>query len=265
MFCQKCGNELQEGASFCAYCGEKIVKPKESPSATDTQDIKHVYMPSPVVQTRKKNKGCLSAFIIILLIVCSLAILSFVITNSKSELMKVMNLTEEQETTMLKVFKKCDIKTIVHVELALQNDDSSKYLVRDSETSKFNENREIDIWIKNKSKKVVEIDYGGYIIYHKGKVENLLSDCYVSDENRTVYWNLSQQAVKHFLNYPDTASFALLSTCRFGIYKGNDFIQGRVQAKNAFGVSDTMDYQVSFDRQTKEVVYLMLDGQEYIT
>ena len=270
MYCQNCGSEIKEGASFCQNCGTAVVKQEDTNNSSNNVNPVGEYTPTnpaEPVKAKKKRKGCLIGIIVVIVLIAFISILGSIIENSPSTLAKSMDLNEEQEAEILSIFEKCGIQNIVSVQMEMQNETSTLYNVRDSETCQFNENKDFDVWINNESKKVEEIDYPpiAAIVYAKGKVENKLPECYVSMEEREHYWPLATDAVKKFLLDPNTAAFYDADKCRFGLHTGDVFIQGCVVASDSFGKSTETDYQVTFEKRTDKVIYLRLDGVEYIT
>ncbi len=70
----------------------------------------------------------------------------------------------------------------------------------------------------------------------------------------------SQEFIKLFLNYPNTAKFSALNYND----KSNDYyfwISSTVKAENAFGVASEYVYNVIYDRATSNVVYADLGGE----
>lgn len=221
---------------------------------------------------RKRGKGCLITMLIILV---AFIVLVIVLANvfekdapprvTRSELAKAMDLTEEQETAVLTLFESCGIGELSSVELFQASEDRTSYYVNDKETAAYSgADKTIIVWVENESKSVQEIYFDDITIYADGEVKAQVPDYYISEEARNTYRTAAQMYVNQCLNYPDTAKYPGRSEWRFGVHDGLDVVQSTVTAQNAFGVTDTMQFTIKFNRSSGEVVSLVLDGKEYI-
>ena len=185
--------------------------------------------------------------------------------TSKSELAQVMGLTEKQETTMLSLFESCGIGKLSSVKQVQVGDELTSYYIDDEETSAYSGvESTIVVWVDNLTKSVQEIYFADETIYADGEVKGQVTDYYISEEARNNYRVVAEMYINQYLNYPDTAKYPSRSGWAFGIRDGLDVAQSTVTAQNAFGVSDTMQFTIKFDRNTGKVVSLILDGKEYI-
>lgn len=224
---------------------------------------------------KKKGKGCLITLLIGIAILIGFIVLIAVVVNTagdstptetKSELATVMDLTDEQEATMLSLFKSCGIGELSSVKKFQEGEDRTSYHIDDKETASYQSvSGTIVVWVDNATKTVQEIYFNDNTIYADGKVQGQLPDYYVSKEAREKYLISAELLVNQCLNYPDTAEYPASSTWRYGVQDGYDVVQSTVTAQNAFGVQDTMQFSIKFDRKTGNAVSLILDGKEYIS
>lgn len=184
---------------------------------------------------------------------------------SKSELATVMNLTDEQESVMLSLFKSCGIGELSSVKEFHVGEERTSYHIDDVETSAYvSLDNTIVVWVDNETKTVQEIYFSDETIYADGEVQGQVTDYYISEEARSNYRVIAQMYIDQLLNYPDTAKYPNRSGWAFGVVDGLDVAQSSVTAKNAFGMSDTVQFTIKFDRKTSKVVSLIFDGKEYI-
>jgi len=214
------------------------------------------------VVEKKKRKGCLIPSLIIAVIFTGALIFGItqIIQNpekyqNKSTLAKTLDLNSDQEAAILEVFEKCGIGEIKKVELFQEGEEHSSYNITDNEISG------IVVWISNK-KEIESIYFRDNDIFVNGEMISPVTAYYVNSIDKDRYRTASQEAIKQVLNYPDTAKFQGITKWKFGIEEGIIIVQSSVTAKNAFGVEDTLDFQVKFENSI--VISLILDGIEYI-
>ena len=184
---------------------------------------------------------------------------------TRSELATVMEMTDEQERVMLSLFKSCGIGELSSVKQFQVGEERTSYHIDDEETSAYSGlNNTIVVWVDNETKTVQEIYFSDETIYADGEVQGQVTDYYVSKEACSNYRVVAQMYIDQLLNYPDTAKYPNRSGWAFGVVDGFDVAQSTVTAQNAFGVSDTMQFTIKFDRKTEKVVSLILDGKEYV-
>lgn len=228
-------------------------------------------MDQQIKQVKKKRRhGCLITVIAILgAFIALVVILANTVGNNppakQSTLAKALELTDEQEFTMVQVFNACGIGDIVDATVFKSGEARTSYYVNDKETAAFSgADRTIIVWVDNSTKAVQEIYFNDITIYADGEVKANLPDYYISEALRDTYRTAAQVCVNNCLNYPDTAKYPGIYEWRFGVHDGLDVVQSTVTAKNAFGVQDKMEFTIKFDRSTGAPVSLVLNGQEYI-
>lgn len=267
--CPECGKEVSDMAQSCPNCGRPLRMYQNRMQNQGNQGFNGPVQPQQnVVQAgkpKKKGPGCLTSIILLIFIFCGLCyIVSIGVKDmqenpekyeNKSVLAEALELDEEQETAMLAIFDQCGIGEITNVEL-IQSGEESSYYMADEEIS------HIVVWILN-DKTVDSIYYHDHDIYVEGQVIAPITNYYVNSDLKNRYRTLSQEAIKSLLNYPDTAKFKGISKWKFGVEDdGTIVVQSSVTAQNAFGVEDTVDFQIIYDNYTP--VSLILDNREYI-
>jgi hypothetical protein len=251
--CSECGKEISDKAVACPNCGCPVT-PVSDNITTETP---------PQTNEKPKNnnaaKGCSCGCLVIIAIVLLIGFIgstSGTSNNKVSNGLQSMNLTPEQEATMLQVFQDSGIGEISSVKLFQSGEAETSYYLSDDEVNN------IVVWINNADKTVKAIYYNDNDIYLNGAVVSQITNYYVNSTDRDKYRTVSQEAIKKILNYPDTAKFPGLPKWKFGIDNGVVIVQSTVTAKNAFGVESTMDFQLKFNNQN--ITSLILDGTEYI-
>lgn len=182
-------------------------------------------------------------------------------STSKSILGKTMQLSTEQETAMIDIFTQCGIGEITSATEFQSGDDHTSYHLKDEETSAYKSGT-IVVWVSNASKTVESIYFHDQDIYLNGTVLAQVTDFYVNSADRDNFRVSSQLAVNQLLNYPDTAKYPAISGWAFALEDGIVIVQSSVEAKNAFGVEESLSFQVKFENEN--IVSLILDGKEYI-
>ena len=258
MYCPKCGKEILDQSRFCQYCGAELKTDVTTSNPVPPIQPTAAY-PNPKSSKKGRKMGCL---LFVLLFFGSLMFGIFQIIQNpeqyqkKSILMKEMNLTAEQEQDILKIFGKCGIGEISKVERFQSGDTHTSYYLTDNEVS------QIVVWVSSEGK-IESIYFHDNDIYVNGKVVNPITDFYVNSNDKDEYRTISESAIKKLLNHPNTAKFPGISKWKFGIDDGIIIVQSYVTAKNSFGVEDTIDFQVKFNKH-KKIVSLIMDGTEYI-
>lgn len=222
----------------------------------------------------KTPKGCL----VPLLVLAGILIIGLVVGVSvgmsgskstpqkKSVLAETMGLTEQQEQAMQEVFDACGIVDLKEVTLFKEGENATSYYVEDDETEHYKgaENT-IVVWVDNATKAVQEIYYSSHDIYKDGAVLAQVPQYYVSAEQRDTYRTNAQMLVNKCLSYPDSAKYESSTGWSYGVSDdGYAVIKSTVNAKNAFGMEGSHDFQVLFDRSTGAAVSLLIDGTEYL-
>ncbi|MCH5192230.1 MAG: zinc-ribbon domain-containing protein [Oscillospiraceae bacterium] len=275
-YCTKCGTQNEDDSVFCLRCGnrfQEVQQPQNQqvPGIPQQPQSQLPYtVPQQPIKSKKKGKGCLIVFIVliaflVLTIVLAVAFKDAITGPSHSKVGIVMELNDDQATDVLSIFEQCGIGEISSVELFQASEDRTSYYVDDVETAAYSgADYTIVVWVDNATKTILEIYFNGVTIYADGEVKAQVSDYYISKESRDTYRVNAQVYVNQCLSYPDTAEYSNISGWNFGVRDGLDIVQSTVTSQNAFGVPSTMTFQVKFDRSTGAVVSLILDGKEYI-
>lgn len=216
----------------------------------------------------KKRRGCsLPVLILILILGGSAAFALFVLSQNpedyqnKSVLASELDLTTEQENSMLEIFSQCGIGEITSASKFQDGEGHTSYHLKDEETDAYKAGT-IVVWVNNTTKAVESIFFQDEDIYLDGTVVAPITNYYVNSADRDSYRVSAQLAVNKLLNYPDTAKYPAISGWRFGIEEGVVIVQSSVTAKNALDVESTSDFQAKFTNGT--ITSLILDGTEYI-
>lgn len=279
-YCTKCGTPNNDDSAFCLKCGSAFQDVQDVTQVQEIQQVQqapqeqpqnqYVYTgPQQPIKPKKKGKGCLIVFIVLVAIFIIPIIIAITGIDysapSQSKVGITMELNDEQTTDVLSIFEQCGIGDIASVELFQTGEDRTSYYVDDIETAAYSgANNTIVVWMDNTTKTVLEIYFNDVTIYADGKVKAQLPDYYISEKLRDTYRVNAQMYINQCLTYPDTAKYPSISGWSFGVRDGLDVVQSSVTMQNAFGVSNTVKFQIKFDRSTGKVVSLILDGKEYI-
>ena len=277
-YCTKCGTANNDDSAFCLKCGNTFQEARQEQQVQQVQQApqeqpqnQYVYTgPQQPIKPKKKGKGCLIVFLVLIaffVLSIVLAVVNFddITGPSHSKVGITMELNDEQAADVLSIFEQCGIGEVTSAQLFKAGEERTSYYVDDAETAAYSgANYRIVVWVDNATKTILEIYFNDVTIYADGKVKAKVSDYYISKEARDIYRVNAQLYINQCLNYPDTAKYPSIGGWAFGVRDGLDVVQSTVTAQNAFGVSDTMKFQVKFDRSTGEVVSLILDGKEYI-
>ncbi|MBQ8132971.1 MAG: hypothetical protein IJ192_00940 [Clostridia bacterium] len=219
---------------------------------------------------KKKNKfgcGCLIPIVILMFIVGFGIIrtnVNFTPTdNSKSVLAKELSLNSNQEAAMKTIFTECGIGEITEAKKFQSGEGHTSYYLEDKETEFYEgANGAIIVWVTDSSKTIESIHFNDNDVYAEGKIISPITDFYVNETDRNKYRNITQEAIKKVLNYPDTAKFHGISAWQFTIEDGLAVARSTVEAKNAFGMESKEVFQAKFDNG--KLTSLIVDGTEYI-
>ena len=260
MICPDCKKEIGN-VKFCPYCGSQVA----------IVPTPQVVQPQFVPKKKSNVKGCLIAFLIaiVLFVVLIVGITQLggnLPTAKRSDIAKVMSLTEEQENKLSKVFDDCGILEIKDVKLFQAGETETSYHINDIETASYaGVDSTIVVWLDNESKDVRSIYFHDEDIYINGEVVAKVSDFYVPKKLREQYQVAAQKLVKETLSYPDTAEFEYGSfKWSFDVKDVYDACQSTVKAQNAFGGPNTMTFQIRFDRSSGKVVYMYVGDTVYV-
>lgn len=222
----------------------------------------------------KAPKGCLIPVLVFvgILLVGLIVGVSVGVSSSKdslppkSMLAETMDLTEQQEQAMQKIFDACGIVELKEVTLFQEGEHSTSYHVNDDETEHYKgADNAIVVWVDNETKTVQEIFFSGHDIYKDGTVLAQVPQFYVSAEQRDSYRAAAQMLVNQCLSYPDSAKYEGAHGWSYGVSDdGYAVLKSTVRAKNAFGMEGSHSFQVLFDVTTGTAVSLLIDGTEYL-
>lgn len=203
-----------------------------------------------VAAPRKKNKGCLIGIIVIILFLGGLGFGFYRIVQNpeeygaktkKSELATLLDVSDEQEANILKIFKECGIDDVKSVKPFNAGEKMSSYSLSSADTSN------IVVWVSNDKKEVQEIYFNDYDIYKDGKCVSKITDYILTKDEKTTYQTASQLLIKDTLTVPSSAKFPSIYDWKFGKIDGVIIVQSYVNSKNAFGVEIKNEFQIKFD------------------
>jgi len=212
---------------------------------------------------KKKKKGCLIAFLVVAAVFVGFVVLVIALnpsspsgTNSKrSDLAILLDASDEQEAAILKVFEDCGIK-MTSIKLFQSGENKSSYYVSTADAAN------IVVWLNNENKQIEEIYFNDFDIYTENEVKANLYDYVMTKEEKDSYRLSARNAVTSILTAPDTAKFSE-SDWRYGKIDGEYMIQGKVSAKNAFGVQFSSPFQVKW--KDLSIISLIIDGEEKVS
>ena len=222
---------------------------------------------------KSKKKGCLISALIVGIIIFGTVVLIITLNSSKSpsqsdslnstrsEFAVLLDITDEQESTITEIFENCGIGKITKSSLVQSGEYRTSYYINDAETAAYG--FPIVIWISNDNKTIDEIFYRDYDIYVDGEIVGLVTSYYVNQLRREQIMLATQILIKECLSFPLTAEFKALSGWAFDIQDGNISTQSSVISQNTFGVKYEADFQVTYDIFANPIS-LILDGEEYI-
>ncbi|MDE6261569.1 MAG: hypothetical protein K2M42_12080 [Oscillospiraceae bacterium] len=237
--CKFCHSDIQKKEKVCPNCGRKV----------------------------KRHGWVFPLFVVIVLCVAFSAAVNSKSSSggssaSRTTLGKAMELSVEQEATMIDVFTQCGIGEITSAVKFQGGEGHTSYHLKDKETSAYKSGT-IVVWVTDETKTVESIYFKDHDIYLDGAVVAQITDFYVNSTDRDNYRVAAQLAVNQLLNYPDTAKYPAISGWVFGIEDNIVIVQSSVKAKNAFNMEDNLSFQVKFE--SGNIISLILDGKEYIS
>ncbi len=219
------------------------------------------------------KKGCLTVIGVFAIIFVILIIGVGVGVNSmkehpeqnqkKTELASVMELNEEQEVAIQKIFDECAIGEVTKIEKS----GSSSFRIRNAETEKY-AGMENNVTVILNDKTVSEIylnkkDGTDYDIYVDGEIKAKITDYYVPEEYIEQYRVNVEMLVKEVSKHPDTVKFPSRSKWQSDVIDGKDVVQVQFTAKNDLNSEITSTVRASFSRGAKVPDSLIIDGKEY--
>lgn len=176
-----------------------------------------------------------------------------------------LGFTAEEATDIQSIFYKIGITSISNVQAS--NDESIDKLT--AFVGYANGNEQKKFWFTIEKRQLIYAGFRDETLYDtsKGGILKNINDVHIPEtkvdmETYTTLQVKAQDAVKQYLNYPDTANFPLYDG--WGIARNdNDYkINGKVNAKNAFGVEDEINFSVWFNKLDNQfnVEAVELDG-----
>ena len=207
----------------------------------------------------KSNKKSSPTGIILLLIV-----IVFMVTVGSSTDKQYEKINKEKE-----LFNQYSI-SYDNVKSVLQNCGYTNYTItRDIEMDNYwgegtiafqityNDNNLSGITIKDGS--IYNVFYIKNELYRDGQVICKISDFFLTDDEKYNYIDIAKEAVKSKLNYPNTAKFPWLYDEYTVSYtdRSKIIVKGQVTSSNAFGVSTTNTFEVTFENDviTNVILY----------
>lgn len=176
-----------------------------------------------------------------------------------------LGFTAEEATDMQSIFYKIGVTSISNVQAS--NDEGIDKLT--AFVGYANGNEQKKFWFTIEKRQLIYAGFRDETLYDtsKGGILKNINDVHIPEtkvdmETYTTLQVKAQDAVKQYLNYPDIANFPLYDG--WGIARNdNDYkINGKVNAKNAFGVENEINFSVWFNKVDNQfnVEAVELDG-----
>lgn len=278
-FCSNCGAPITNG-NFCSECGYKIRTEQPEFNATTT-DYQNNTFNQPIstlpterqLQNRKKAKGCLISFVVIIFIILGLLI-TIIATSSKND----NNSNTSQEQNVDTVIQKLS-------EIGL-TEDEAKAIKADLEsvgiTSLSSLERatgtgidELQAFVFSGSgisgtltiehRKTYFIGSGNITLFDAskgGKLDTITRYILTSDE-KSHFMFTAEDYVKQCLKSPSSAKFESSVTGDWSITRKDDVVTivSYVESQNSFGAMIREKYVVQISHSTDSCLYCQIGDQ----
>lgn len=220
-------------------------------------------------QPEKKHgilRGCLTIIIVFFVLCVGIGIVMSLtmdkVTNSKSEVVKYIDVTDEQASDIERVLSDCGIEQISSIE----HDEILDNAHTDGETGYRLKTGNIDniILYLLPDMSVNQVRYADYDLYADDSKIATLQDYTVSKDELDKYQYLCQEKVKEVLKSPSTAKFPNYTEWGFKQEMNIFTVQGYVDAQNGFGAETRSNFQFVIDMDSDTILSFIFDGEELI-
>lgn len=234
--CPACRAEIPIKEKVCSFCGEK--------------------------QKGKSRLPLIAGVAVVVLLVAaivSMALFEFPIplpfkipflgpSDPETVLGEVMELTGEQEESVLTALGECgfgEIKEVDHIKTGVK---TSSYAVNDASTARYMEGEDaIVVEIANETKALESVTYQDHDIYIGGHVIAQITDFYMDGDTRDGYLSDTLAAVRAKLDFPETATFPSRSGWHYTMDGENVIVESSVTFRNTSGSEETQTFQALFE------------------
>ena len=276
--CPECGKEVSDQAQSCPHCGYPLEKNEENVQ----RGVDAVGKWNPTQQQpkklKKKGRGCLIPFIVVLIIFILFCIGMSIGINDmqehpekyqdsteKVESMtgKYIDVTPEQGATIDSVLKECGIEKLVSFE----HDEMLDNAHLDGETGyRLAVNSSVDniVLYLSGDMTVYMIRYADNYLYQDGTVVATLQDYTMTTDEASNWMIQCEDKVREVLKSPSTAKFPSMTEWGFKKEKNIVTVQGYVDAQNSFGAELRSQFQFIIDTDTNTIQSFIFDGQEMV-
>lgn len=166
----------------------------------------------------------------------------------KTVLGEAMELTGEQEESVLTALGECgfgEIKEVDHIKTGVN---TSTYAVNDASTARYMDGEDdIVVEIANETKALESVTYQDHDIYISGHVIEPITDFYMDGDTRDGYLSDTLAAVRAKLDFPETAVFPSRSGWSYTMDEETVTVESSVTFKNTSGSEETQTFQAVFE------------------
>lgn len=272
MYCRQCGKSLDDNQKFCMNCGAP------TNNTVPNQNVQKKTIQIGGKEIGEKEKKILIIVGIIIVIMALISIAKEQREKQENEIVenKVVEVSNGENTVeQKKDVEQSELMQNMTKAMGAIQIDASK--IKDLEqkpdwnggplyTFLYKQNRFYVYVNQDKTISSIRIGLLGKNLYQEGYAPLNVNDYIVDNSIATELQVKIQPYVESYLNYPKTADFPLVDGWGYSRVKDVYGISGYVEAQNAFGVEDKVNFYGEFQisGNSYKLVYLTVDGTKRV-